>query len=93
MLLRGQIEQAEDLFRTSLLEDATMPLFDLPHWMEGLAAVAAAQGDVSRAATLWGAADGLFERLGLAALEEDRQVRERFKTMWMHQLHGHKGTP
>ena len=54
-------------------------MFDLPHWMEGLAAVAAAQGDVSRAATLWGAADGLFERLGLAALEEDRQVRERFR--------------
>jgi hypothetical protein len=32
-----------------------------------------------RAAKLWGATDALFERLGLAFLEENRQVRERFR--------------
>jgi hypothetical protein len=55
------------------------PQFDLPHWIEELAAVASAKGDVLRAATLWGATDALFERFGLAPLEENRQVRERFR--------------
>jgi hypothetical protein len=55
------------------------PQFDLPHWIEELAAVAAAKGDAVRAATLWGATDALFERFGLATLEENRQVRERFR--------------
>ena len=42
------------------------PQFDLPHWIEELAAVAAAKGEALRAATLWGATDALFERFGLA---------------------------
>ena len=57
------------------------PQFDLPHWIEGLAAVAAAKGEAIRAATLWGATDGLFEGLGLAPLEENRQVRALFRDM------------
>ena len=32
-----------------------------------------------RAATLWGATDALFERFGLATLEENRQVRLLFR--------------
>ena len=55
------------------------PQFDLPHWIEELAAVAAAKGDTLRAATLWGATDGLFERFGLATLEENRQVRALYR--------------
>ena len=55
------------------------PQYDLPHWIEELAAVAAAKGDAVRAATLWGATDALFERFGLATLEENRQVRALFR--------------
>ena len=32
-----------------------------------------------RAATLWGATDGLFAKLGLAPLEENRQVRALYR--------------
>jgi predicted ATPase/class 3 adenylate cyclase len=79
-LLRGKIDEAEFLLRTSLMEGRDQaPQFDLPHWIEELAAVAAAKGDAVRAATLWGATDALFERFGLATLEENRQVRERFR--------------
>ena len=79
-LLRGKIDEAESLLRTSLMEGREQaPQFDLPHWIEELAAVAAAKGDAVRAATLWGATDALFERFGLATLEENRQVRERFR--------------
>ena len=55
------------------------PQFDLPHWIEEFAAVAAAKGEALRAATLWGATDGLFEKLGLAPLEENRQVRALYR--------------
>jgi predicted ATPase len=79
-LLRGRIDEADSLLRTSLMEGRDQaPQFDLPHWIEELAAVAAAKGDAVRAATLWGATDALFERFGLATLEENRQVRERFR--------------
>jgi predicted ATPase len=79
-LLRGSIDEAESLLRTSLLEGREQaPQFDLPHWIEELAAVATARGDAVRAATLWGATDGLFERFGLATLEENRQVRALFR--------------
>ena len=79
-LLSGKIDEAESRLRDSLLEGRDeAPQFDLPHWIEGLAAVAAAKGDAIRAGTLWGATDGLFERLGLAPLEENRQVRALFR--------------
>jgi hypothetical protein len=55
------------------------PQFDLPHWIEELAAVASAKGQSQRAAVLWGATDALVERFGLATLEENRQVRELFR--------------
>lgn len=79
-LLRGKIDEAETILRTSLMEGRDeAPQFDLPHWIEELAAVAAAKGDALRATTLWGATDALFERLGLATLEENRQVRALFR--------------
>jgi predicted ATPase/class 3 adenylate cyclase len=79
-LLRGDIDEAESLLLTSLREGRErVPQWQLPHLIEGLAAVAAAKGEAVRAATLWGATDGLFERFGLATLEEDRQVRDRFR--------------
>ena len=79
-LLRGKIDEAGSLLRTSLMEGREQaPQYDLPHWIEELAAVAAAKGDAVRAATLWGATDALFERFGLATLEENRQVRALFR--------------
>jgi tetratricopeptide (TPR) repeat protein len=79
-LLRGKIDEAETILRTSLLEGREQaPQFDFLHWIEALAGVAAAKGEAVRALTLWGATDGLFERLGLAILEENRQVREEFR--------------
>jgi hypothetical protein len=55
------------------------PQWEVAYWIEELAAVAAAKGEALRAAKLWGATDALFERLGLAILEENRQVRDRFR--------------
>jgi tetratricopeptide (TPR) repeat protein len=79
-LLRGNVDEAESWLRASLLEGRERaPRFDFLHWIEALAGVAAARGEFVRAATLWGATDTLFERLGLAILEENRQVRERFR--------------
>ena len=79
-LLRGRIDEAESILRTSLVEGREQaPQFDFVHWIEALAAVAAAKGDARRAATLWGATDELFQRLGLSLLEENRQVRGRFR--------------
>ena len=81
-LLSGNIDEAESRLRESLMEGREeAPQFDLPHWIEGLAAVAAAKGDDIRAATLWGATDGLFEGLSLAPLEENRQVRALFRDL------------
>jgi predicted ATPase/class 3 adenylate cyclase len=79
-LLSGKIDEAESFLRTSLLEGRERaPQWQLPYWIEDLAAVAAAKGEAFRAATLWGATDALFEERGLAILEENRQVRERFR--------------
>jgi hypothetical protein len=55
------------------------PQWEVAYWIEELAAVAAAKGEAARAAKFWGATDALFEKLGLAILEENRQVRERFR--------------
>ena len=49
------------------------------YWLDELAAVAAARGDAQRAATLWAATDAQYERLGMAVIEEGRQVRERYR--------------
>jgi tetratricopeptide (TPR) repeat protein len=79
-LLDGRIDDAEALLQTSLLKGrGQAPQWEIAYWIEGLAAAAAAKGETLRAATLWGATDALFERLGLAILEENRQVRERFR--------------
>jgi predicted ATPase/class 3 adenylate cyclase/Tfp pilus assembly protein PilF len=81
-LLDGRIDEAESLLRTSLLEGREQaPQWEIAHWLEELAAVAAAKGETLRAAKLWGATDALFEKLGLATLEENRQVRERFRNV------------
>jgi len=78
-LLDGRIDEAEPLLRTSLMKGREQaPQWEVAHWIEELAAVAAAKGETLRAAKLWGATDALFEKLGLAILEENRQVRERF---------------
>ena len=79
-LLDGRIDEAEPLLRTSLMKGREQaPQWEVAHWIEELAAVAAAKGETLRAAKLWGATDTLFEKLGLATLEENRQVRERFR--------------
>jgi predicted ATPase/class 3 adenylate cyclase len=79
-LLDGRIDEAEPLLRTSLIKGREQaPQWEVAHWIEELAAVAAAKGETLRAAKLWGATDALFEKLGLAILEENRQVRERFR--------------
>jgi tetratricopeptide (TPR) repeat protein len=79
-LLDGRIDEAEPLLRTSLMKGREQaPQWEVAHWIEELAAVAAAKGETLRAAKLWGATDALFEKLGLAILEENRQVRERFR--------------
>ena len=45
-LLRGKIDEAESILRASLREGREeAPQFDLPHWIEELAAVAAAKGE------------------------------------------------
>jgi predicted ATPase/class 3 adenylate cyclase len=79
-LLDGRIDEAEPLLRTSLMKGREQaPQWEVAYWIEDLAAVAAAKGEALRAAKLWGATDALFEKLGLAILEENRQVRERFR--------------
>jgi predicted ATPase/class 3 adenylate cyclase len=79
-LLDGRINEAESLLRTSLMEGREQaPQWEVAYWTEELAAVATAKGEILRAAKLWGATDALFEKLGLAILEENRQVRERFR--------------
>jgi tetratricopeptide (TPR) repeat protein len=79
-LLDGRIDEAEPLLRTSLMKGREQaPQWEVAYWLEELAAVAAAKGETLRAAKLWGATDALFEKLGLAILEENRQVRERFR--------------
>jgi hypothetical protein len=79
-LLEGDPGEAERFIQTSLAEGQEQaPQWDLASWIDELAAVAAAKGDSIRAATLWGAAEALYEQLGLVVLEENRQVRERFR--------------
>jgi predicted ATPase len=79
-LLDERIDEAEPLLRTSLMKGREKaPQWEVAHWIEELAAVAAAKGETMRAAKLWGATDSLFEKLGLAILEENRQVREQFR--------------
>jgi predicted ATPase/class 3 adenylate cyclase len=79
-LLDGRIDEAERLLRTSLMKGREQaPQWQVAYWIEELAAVAAAKGEALQAAKLWGATDALFEKLGLAILEENRQVRQRFR--------------
>jgi predicted ATPase/class 3 adenylate cyclase len=80
LLLRGDVNQAELVLRDSLARGRDHSrIHELARWVEDLAAVADAKGESERAATLWGAADALLERAGEAILEEDRQVRARYR--------------
>ena len=79
-LLDGNADVAEQELRASLQrgrEDA--PQFHLVYWLEELAGVASAKGEAERAAILWAATDAHYERLGMAVIEEGRQVRERYR--------------
>ena len=79
-LLSGKLDVAEEALRASLLRGRDRaPQFHLVYWLDELAAVAAARGDTQRAATLWAATDAQYERLGMAVIEEGRQVRERYR--------------
>jgi predicted ATPase/class 3 adenylate cyclase len=79
-LLDGRIDEAGPLLRTSLKAGREQaPQWEVAYWIEGLAAVAAAKGEALRAGKLWGATDAQFERLELAILEENRQVRGLFR--------------
>ena len=79
-LLSGRITEAEHLLRSSLINGREQaPQWHIAYWIEDLAAVSAAKDEAPRAATLWGATDALFERFELGTLEENRQIRERFK--------------
>ncbi len=79
-LLKGEIDEAESALRSSLMAGREQaPAWQLVYWVEGLAAVAAVQGESVRASTLWGATDGLWRHFRLAILEESRQLRDRFK--------------
>ena len=55
-----------------------IPGEEVAHWLNQVAAVAAAKEDAPRAARLWGAADSAFGALGLALLVDDRMLRARF---------------
>jgi predicted ATPase/class 3 adenylate cyclase len=79
-LLEGEIDEAESLLRAGLAKGREQTLRqEVPSWIDGLAAVADANGEARRAAALWGAADAVRQDLGLVVLEESRQIRERFK--------------
>jgi hypothetical protein len=79
-LMRGRIEEAERLLLATLAQGRDRsPRHDVLWSVENLAAVAEAKGDAIRAATLWGAVDALFEKSGLAVLEESKQVRARYR--------------
>ncbi|MDQ2912004.1 MAG: hypothetical protein M3T56_01980, partial [Chloroflexota bacterium] len=81
LLLRGEVDQAELVLRESLARGRDHSrVHELVRWIEDLAAVADAKGESERAATLWGAADALLEKSGEAILEEDRQVRGRYRS-------------
>jgi tetratricopeptide (TPR) repeat protein len=81
LLLRGDVDQAELVLRDSLARGRDHSrIHELARWVEDLAAVADAKGESERAATLWGAADALLEKAGEAILEEDRQVRQRYRS-------------
>jgi predicted ATPase len=85
-LLEGKLDAAESLLKTSLAKGREQaPRQDIPYWIEDVAAVADAKGEDVRAATLWGATDALFEKFQLAILEENRQVRERFRRALQHE--------
>jgi non-specific serine/threonine protein kinase len=49
----------------------------IAHGLEALAELAAARGDGDRAAVLLGKADSMFEELGVALQEDDRETYER----------------
>jgi predicted ATPase/class 3 adenylate cyclase len=77
-LLEGRTHEAEHLFVTCGGQLDEIAAWEAAHWLNDLAALAAAKEDAPRAARLWGAADAAFEALGLALLEQNRLLRGRF---------------
>ena len=87
-LLGGRIDEAESLLRTSLMEGREQaPQWEVAHWIEELAAVAAAKGETLRAAKLWGATDALFEKLGLATSKRTVRCVSCSETMYEDHRH------
>ena len=68
---RTHYREALEVFRRSGMER------EIGNCLGGLSAAAAALGDSSRAARLWGALMALEERLGLPLFEHERQRYER----------------
>jgi predicted ATPase/class 3 adenylate cyclase len=77
-LLQERPDEAEDLLAQLAHGRDEVAGEEIAHVLYDFAAAAAATDDAPRAARLWGAADAEFERLGLALLEEDRLLRDRF---------------
>jgi predicted ATPase/class 3 adenylate cyclase len=77
-LLEGRPDEAENLLARLARGRDEVAGEEIAHVLDEFAATAAAKDEAVRAARLWGAADAAFERLGLALLEEDRQLRNRF---------------
>jgi predicted ATPase/class 3 adenylate cyclase len=77
-LLNGRPDEAEHLLAQLAGGRDEVAGEEIAHVLDEFAAAAAAKDESTRAARLWGAADAAFERLGLALLEEDRLLRDRF---------------
>ncbi len=71
-------EAVRALYEESLAEAKEVgEKLDIVHDLEGLAGLAAAQGEPARAAQLWGAAEALRESIGAAVPPIDRAAYER----------------
>jgi non-specific serine/threonine protein kinase len=72
-------ERARDLFDEGLLVSVELGNeIDIVHYLEGLAAVVAAEGGIVRAALLWGAAEALLEQIevGVHTYVSDRFLQQ-----------------
>ena len=90
-LMLERPEAADAHFREGLrLADETGDLEDVAWCLEGLASLAAAAGDGTRAATLLGAAGALLDRMGASLKPFERQLHEATEQQ-AEQLCGHAG--
>jgi DNA-binding NarL/FixJ family response regulator len=75
----GDHERAGDLFEEGLTVSVELGnKTDVARYLEGLAAVAASEGRIVRAAHLWGAAEALLEKIevGVHTYVPDRSLRQ-----------------